>query len=472
MLHLIEEIEHLKSDFSSHTYKESEEGKEIYLDVWKRVISNLHFQFFSVILGYVISIIWAKNLGLHHFGFYSIAATIATLLGILLPLGYNTTSTLIFPPYLKDKKWSLYRGLVFYSYKLVSISSILVLLGAGGLILFLDMSSFNSHIFILTAIWGVSAAFTSLISSQLQGQQRFTASYFYTIFLQPLLVLVGIGILYAIGGSFQTLSAVVITIAAQGVLLILLFGVFIFGNAPSVPKVSPQYDTQKWKHFSYSAVIMTSFLIIINRADLIFLNIFISHQAAGIYMAVLLTSSFLAVPFKAFKSSMGPSLAHLAHSKRFDLMQTLETYSARRCFVLTLVLAIILIVFAHPLLGHFGDHQGRGFFPFLLLALTWVILAGVGSPGSIMLITGKNKRYLQILISITILDIILLFFVVPEFGLVGAALVSSLCLCLNRILGSVAAHKECYIHTSILGASLWPKLQETQIQIAEQASKS
>lgn len=449
---------------------ESDNAKDLRSTVKRRVAYNLRFQAASIVLGYIVAIIWAKNLGLHHFGFYSIAGTVATLLALILPFGLNTVSTFFLPVYIKDQKWALYRGLLFSSYKFVTLlSALLLLLGSLSTLIF-NIPIYYKYVFLLTIGWGICSAYQALISSQLEGQKRFVSSYFLSIFLQPVLVLAGIGILYSYGVKLHTLVAVEITFAAQLILLAITVLVFIFGHKPAFQKVSPQYDKQNWRKFSISAGLMAIFVILINRVDLLVIDMLMNHSSAGIYMAVLLTSAFLALPFQAFKSSINPTIAQLAHTKRYDLLQDLETYSARRCLLLTLILAVILITYANPLLDHFGDHQAQGYVPFLILAFAWIILSVIGSPGYIMLISGKQKKYLTILISCTCLNLILQFIFVARFGLTGAALSSAFCLCLNRALGAIAAHKDCKIHTSILGVGPWPDLSKVQEKISNQSA--
>jgi O-antigen/teichoic acid export membrane protein len=440
----------------------AEKFTELRTVVRKRVVHYLRFRVGAMVLGYFISILWAHHLGLKDFGIFSIALTLAGVLSIFIPFGFATTLIRFLPAYIEEEEWGLFRGLIRRSYQITVLASTLVMVLGGLTVLLWDMSLYRKYVFLVALLLGPLTALTSLISSQLEGEKRFDTSFFLDIFLQPILILGGIYILKYVGNSFGALSAIVVTTGAQALLLIIMFVIFFQSTPLKYEKVPCRYKQKKWLEMAIPVLFMSGFLVLINRADLFVIEILIGHHAAGVYAAVLCTTMFLAIPFKAFKNSINSDVAGLSYAGRLDMLQRLETYSTRSCFLLTVVMAIPFSVFGKQLLYYFGDHAGEGYIPFVILVISWVFLAAAGSPGYVMLMSGRQNKYIKILIGSTVLDIILQFPLVHTMGLTGAALASAISVNVSRVLVVYAAQKDCSIHTSILGPRWWPNLQAAQ----------
>ena len=113
----------------------------------------------------------------------------------------------------------------------------------------------------------------------------------------------------------------------------------------------------------------------------------------------------------------------------------LAIYANRYCLILFMPLAVILITHGGPLfLKWVGPEFARHSVPILPVLLLGSVIAIIGQYSSTMLLQGlaKHQIYARGLLVEAVLGVAALWFVIPRYGILGAAWVSSLFMIANR----------------------------------------
>ena len=127
--------------------------------------------------------------------------------------------------------------------------------------------------------------------------------------------------------------------------------------------------------------------------------------------------------------------AELAARKESGLLAQLAIYANRYCLVIFMPMAILLATHGGQFFQFWvGSEMARESAPILPVLLIGYVFAVVGqfSSSMILLGLGKHQRYAKGLIVEAVLTISALWFVIPRWGILGAAWIASIMMVLNR----------------------------------------
>lgn len=437
-----------------------DEYQELRGQVIHRVYHYTRYRVVAILLAYVVQVLMARHMGVHDYGFYSLVSSTGSLLSHFIPLGMATTVVRYLPSYMKEGDWNLFRGLINRSYHITLLSSAVVMVVGGGLVLAWNLDPNEKITFLLGLLLGPLMALTDLVSCQLEGEKRFDSAYFLDIFLAPVLLLIIISALALTLHSFGHLAAILAVTGVQAVMLVIMLVAFLRTQPAQAKGPEPHYRTKKWFKVALPVLIMTGFMVIVYRADLFVVGMFLGRHEAGIYAAVLTIAGFLAFFLKAVDSATNPEIAPCFKAGHLVTLQRLSRLIAQISFWPTLALSLAFAIFGKQLLDLFGDGFRPGFLPLVILCLSWVIKGASGAPGYLLLMTGNQMKLVINFSFMVALDLVLLVVLTLWLGLPGAAVASTLSILVSRVALVVVAQKATGIHTSILAGIFGGQVQD------------
>lgn len=176
------------------------------------------------------------------------------------------------------------------------------------------------------------------------------------------------------------------------------------------------------------------------RVDVILIGIFLGATAAGVYNVVLVLVGLGVIPLYAFNQLMPPVASDLYAEGRIATLDRVYTTITRLIVTMTVPIVAILAVFGQELLTIFGTEYRQGY------ALLLVFLAGrfvgnaVGATGILLSMT--NNQYPKLVLEwfLAGLNVALTYLFVVWFGLIGAALGTSVAIAIQNSLQLVILH--------------------------------
>ena len=378
---------------------------------------------------FVIGVVLARTLGANGFGLYTLCLTIATLGSAVGTFGLH---------------FGVFRYVAHYTAlgnagKARSAFNILTLAGIiGGVLagaaLFLCselISDFFSKGGLRTAL-KIMAVLIPLLCAQeifvfaLRGLHKIPSQTAIEKVLQPLLRFGLFGLVLFMGhGLIGVLWSLVFGTAITA----LLAGWVVLNTLPKSDS-RPPFDFREMRNwFTYSfpvfAEIVLKFLLLQAGIEVFILGKFVSEADIGIYGAAYRVLPLMMVPALAFSSAFGPIVAECFAKKDIDELRKMFSLVNRLIVILTIPLFIGLICFSWKILAFFGPGFDAGAVPLAILAIGFLIDAGVGEVRTIVLLSGRSGIYLFNSVVLVTMSIILSLLFVPMWGILGAAIAAA-----------------------------------------------
>ena len=149
-------------------------------------------------------------------------------------------------------------------------------------------------------------------------------------------------------------------------------------------------------------------------------------SSVGIFSIASKINLISVIFYKSIIASVKPVLAELEGRKDWEQIGKLYQTTTRWTFMANLPIFIMMAIFSEQLLSIFGNSFSSGALALIILALGELVNAGTGICGSIIDMTGRTKLKLANTIFWVFLISVSNVILIPRWGLVGAAVASSL----------------------------------------------
>jgi len=392
-------------------------------------------------VGYLITLLIANLFGAKGLGDYVLAITVLRLFTLLAKLGLDTTSIRFIASFASQDKWTSIFKFRKQVISILSISSV----AASLLMYFLaipiaGLINAEYEYIQLNAFFVLPMTFFMLHYQSLRGLKRIAEFSFFYRMAQALFSLISIVILY----QFFKTSDVPVYAYLISVLIVSLLSFISFRywlNKRSKGKESAEQEIMSYSTlFKISIPLMfaQSVQFIMAWTDKLMLGaidtpnvvngITTNIEEVGVYYTAFKLSMFAAVALMAINSIASPKFAELYGKKDFDGLKKVAHQSSKMIFLATLPLVLLFFAFPEFLLGLFGEEFKVGVKAFVFLSFGKLISSFSGSVGNLLQMTGKQVIFMSVLFVGAIVNVLLNFFLIPKFGINGAALASMISL--------------------------------------------
>ena len=201
--------------------------------------------------------------------------------------------------------------------------------------------------------------------------------------------------------------------------------------------ISTSWNSWIFLRESLPMMLSSTILVLLGWLDTFVLGIYQSDANIGIYNVALKISLLTGFGLQAINSILAPKLAKSHAENDSILFKRLIRFSAKINFYSTLVIVVGILVFHRILLSIFGEEFISGAEVLFILCAGQLFNALSGSIGEIMLMTGRQTQYQNIMLITLVLNVILNFTLIPIYGIFGAALSTALSLIFWNIAGAL-----------------------------------
>ncbi len=384
----------------------------------KGTLYNFSARFLFVLSSYLIHILLGRYLGPEKYGTFGIVTAIYSLWLIFLSNGFRQAISKYISEF-RNLSAVIYRKGLFLQTIFSLFLTSLLFLGSQRIAFFLGDVNLGGYFRFSSLILPFSAIYFIGLG-KLNGEKRFgreatVMSIYYLLKLTGITILVvilGWGISGAIGGMF--LASAVISILT----IILCPGRNRHGD----------FAVQKLIFF---ALPILSFFLAVNllmNLDLIFVKRLLAQEAfTGFYTAAITIARTPYFLFYAFSATLLPTISHSFTKGNLSEARMYISKYLRYFLIFALPLTVLisakaanLVVFVYGL-----KYENSGI-PLSIIIFGMFFLSFFMLLATILFGIGKAKLALLIQSLLLPLDILLLYYFIPRFGLAGAALATTL----------------------------------------------
>jgi len=425
-------------------------NEESYLDVsLRKIAKGAGIVFMGALIGrafgYGSRIVIARFLGVSDYGLISLGFAALTMAAALAAIGLPAGVTRYISFYKGKEDEGRIKGTIISAIKMnLPISIIFALL------LFFGAGWISVHVFHDANLTPVLRIFSIAVPSLVLAQNLLSATVGfqevrYQVYTQQLFQevfkLAGIVTLVALG--FGVIGA-----AWGWVLAIVLmpFLAFYFLQKKVFPIFNSRIKTTAMERelfsFSWPLIFVGMAGIVMGFMDTLMLGYFCTSYEVGIYNAALPTAMLIKMPTVVFASIFMPVITELyARGKYADIK---NTYSAVTKWILSLAFPAFLLMalFSDDVIKIlFGAEYAIGAEALTILAFGFLISTVFARASDIIVVFGRTKITMGCYLTSSALNICLNIYLIPIFGVNGAAMATTSSLIFMAVLYFISAYR-------------------------------
>lgn len=410
---------------------------------------------------YGVQVLLARLLGAAPYGVYAYVLVWVGFASLVAGLGFPAASLRFLPVYRVKEDWPRFHGFVRATAKLTLTTAIAItLLGLGAaVILHAAGSMIHPSYLMFGAVLVPAFAGSMLYTEVARSEGRVGVAFIPSLIARPVMIGVGVAAIFIVHGALSANAALGASLVACYLVLVIQYVLTrrLF-EGPKVERGRQITELREWFGVGITLLAAGAFTVTLMQVDIVIVGALRGSRDAGIYAAASKTATLVSFVIIAVNAAAAPQFASLWSLGRFDDLQRLVAKLASVIFWPSLAISVGIAALSGPLLSLFGSEFQDAQAALLVLLIGQVINAAAGSVGYLLTLTGHHREATQALGFSAIICILLTVAGVWAFGLVGAALGSTVGFALwNGMLYWLVVRKV-GIHASILTSLHMPRV--------------
>src|SRR5579864_2708524 len=391
--------------------------------------------------GYFFKIYLARVLGAEALGLYALGMSIVGFVGLFVSIGLPSAATRFVAEYHSRGEFSRLGAFLRGSLLMLFVGGMVL----GGLVLwagpwisvrFYHAPALTSYFrfFVLIMFFG---ALTTFLGQAMAGYRDVARRTIITNFIgTPANILVAV-ILISLGFGLRGYLAAQV---ASALLVLALLGAYMWKLTPREARAGKQSVRIEKKviAFSLTAFGIATVDFLLTQSDKIVLGYYLRPKQVGVYAVAMALVAFVPIVLTSVNQIFSPTIAELHATGDHALLQKLYATLTKWILILTLPLALTIIFFSRPLIGMFGHGFEAGAAVLVIGTVGQLFNCAVGSVGFLLLMSGNQLRMIKIQACNAVLMISLSLLLVPRFGIIGAAVASTIAVIVTNLWSLVA----------------------------------
>lgn len=197
-------------------------------------------------------------------------------------------------------------------------------------------------------------------------------------------------------------------------------------------------DVKKQHLFNLSfPMFITYFAFLINNnADVFMLKAFhVSTADVGIYKTVTNIALISSTLLVALNTTVQPKITQLYYKNEIEEVRKITKKSSKLIFWLSLPIYCILFFGASFIMKMYGSEFISGTIPLMIMVVGQLVNTATGPVAQLLNATGHHRQFTYMSLIAAFFNIIINLFLIKHYGIIGAAIATSLSLILWNLLG-------------------------------------
>lgn len=292
--------------------------------------------------------------------------------------------------------------------------------------------SFRTLVLLISLSWCLGFVFHNFTAS-LEAVQRFDLSNKASVIMTVYRV-TGTFILLSMGRGLVEIGILVISAQMLGYSLYFLLFRHIFPQLRLSPRYASKATLKKMGSFGIHTFLVSIANMILTQSPALLIGHFLPAAFVGYFAAPNRLLQYTGEAVNGVGIITNTNAAELHAQGNSQPLPRLAIFTNRYCVTLFMPIAIALWVFGAPIFQLWVPSIARYSAPLLPILLLGYLIGVVGQFSSWMLLQGmgRHQAYARSMIAEAALCLAALIFVVPAYGIMGAAAVTSVLMILNR----------------------------------------
>lgn len=389
----------------------------------------------AAVLAILSQVIMARIMGAMDYGVYYYALSWIVILALFVRIGFDYVILRFLPVFIHRDEWSLARGLLSFSSRIILINGFILGSLMIGLVILLGdrIESTASQTFIISAPCLFIFGAIYLRQAVLRSLRHVVRSLVPDGIIAPVLLIILSVTIWGAGYDLTAPVAMGLTVIAFAVSLV----IGAYWQAVTVPEevnvAKPNFDRKVWTGIAFSMLIINGMNIILVNIDVIILGLFRAPDEVGIYGISAKTATIAAFPLTIANAVFSPLIAKYFFSNEKQKLQQTIVLGMRLVSLVSIIMLLLGISMSSWVLSFFGDEFTRGESSLRLLVIAQCINALCGPVGLLLALCGYEKDVARVMMVAVFASVTLNFILAPVWGMEGAALATAACIVLWNV---------------------------------------
>lgn len=410
----------------------------------KKGLTSSAIKLMGALSSYVLTYLIAIKYGAEGNGVFAIYMTYAVIFSTVFYLGLDIFLIKQVAVLISQRRYADLSNLYFKIVKsyIIPFSILLFILSA-------TLFFYSNYVLMAFICSGIALnIIIDLNSAVLQGTKRVEWYSFFTQFAKYFFTVLLVALPFVGNGSYTVILLYLLSLSLNAILSsTLVLSILRKSDRTDDSQSTYQYSIKSIiassKAFFISSIIIISLVWI----DFIFIDFFLSKEAAGIYSVALKIATLISFGFTSFNAFLAPSISELYSKGKKKELQKMLSKNFILIFPMILLPFLAILLFHNQFLGFFGEEFTSGGIILILLAAGQLINSFMGPVSFLLQMTNHQKLFQNILILTLIVKTVSAFLFVKLFGVEGIALSSFIGLTMWTLVGSYFVTKKLGIYS-------------------------
>lgn len=400
----------------------------------------------------LLQILLARVLGPQQYGEYIYVLNWINVLAVGAACGMDTASLRFVAAYEGTRDGPRLRGFLSNSLRIVLVASLVLATALAGCVLtFPGQISASLRATLLAACFLLpAAALLLLLASLLRGFKHVAMAMAPQFVLRPVLLGVGVLILYlTLGYPPATVTVMALdSIVAFGLTTVMLL--YLWRKLPeSLKRGERRYEIRLWTTTAWPMLAITAIRMTMNKVDILMIGLLLGTTVAGTYAVAVQLATLISFGLFSVNMVAAPLIAQLHAQQRHLELQRLVRLGALATSSFAVMTGTLLLLLGKPALRLFGPAFVVSYGPLCVLVVAQIANSLTGSVGFIMTMTGHEKTAAKVTALAGGLNVILALLLIPRFGALGAAIATGIASITWNVILVILVQRRVEIHSTV-----------------------
>lgn len=408
-------------------------SKKLLNETFTRSMASFVVRVMGVGFVFLFNMYIAREYGAEQAGVFLLGLTVATVSCALAKLGMDNVVLKHVAAGLAVSDWNEANGIIKLAVIVVVVCSAAIGVGMYFLSNYMAVNIFNDErlegVFKVFSFFIPAFSLLTVFSEALKGLGKVAYSQFFYVAMIPMLALMVASLSDEKDIEHLSLLYLILTLAT------LIGAVLVWCNTAcrhggiGVSCFQPRNALMT----AYPLYIVAILAVVIDWNAVIYLGIFESVTEVAIFqicMKIALLVNFILV---AVNSVVAPKISMLYRQDKIDDLRRLSQQSSTIVTLIVLPLVMFLVLLPEFVLSFFGDEFVIGAPILQLLVVGQLINVSTGGVGYLLMMTGNESGSRDLAIVFALISIVLNYFLVTLYGVIGLALGVALVMSLINI---------------------------------------
>lgn len=200
--------------------------------------------------------------------------------------------------------------------------------------------------------------------------------------------------------------------------------------------------------FKFSLPVFLSGFIgfFVSKTDTFMIGYFLEDSDVGVYNIALRVGTMSGFILTAFNTTFAPVISDLYSQNKIKRLESIYKVITKWIFSITLIAFLLITIFSTEIMMVFGSEFKIGAYALIFIALGQIANVIVGSAGYINTMTGNPQYSLYNNFVVLFLNISLNYFLIPLYGINGAAIATAVSVLIANLIRLYFVYKKLKIH--------------------------